>query len=286
MPSTFTTDTHLDATGEGRYSGSFNRNWFVMAGPNGGLIAALLLKAATIECAPELGVRTMTVHYLNVPAEGDVELIVDIDKAGRSVTFARVAMRQGDRQIATALVLLAASRQVPFEWQQREMPSSLAVGDSLVVDDDEPPLPIRQRWEQRWATGIPGYAATNPDGKFRAGGWIRLNEPTPYDAPVLAAMTDAWVPAVMVHHDRGLHTPTLELTIHFRTDPHKLELMDDEFCLAVFTQETGMDGYLDESGEIWSADGRLLVMCRQLGLVVGMPERGDRPAFSFAPVAD
>jgi acyl-CoA thioesterase len=279
--STFAADTNLERVGESRYSTTVNKNWFVIVGPNGGLIAALLLKAAVAECADHLSVRTITIHYLNPAVEGDIELSVEIDKAGRTVTFARVTMSQGDRIVATAMVLLAAQREVPFEWQQRLMPEVLGVDESYVVESDEPQVPIRDRWEQRWATGIPALPETNKDGVFRAGGWIRLQDPAPYDAAVLAAMSDAWVPAVMVHVDRGLHTPTLELTIHFRTDPQQLDLGDDEFCLAVFTQETGIDGYLDESGEIWSPDGRLLVMCRQLGLVMSMPEKANHPPMAF-----
>lgn len=284
--SIFASDTELSALGGGSYRAELNRNWWVIVGPNGGLLAALMLRAVEAEVGTRDGghgrsVRTMTVHYLSPSVEGYAELEVEVDKHGRSVSFATVTLSQQGRLVAKALVLLSAERPSVREWQQRQPPSALDLGDSFFAVDGPDEVPLRERWDQRWAIGVPGHPDTNPGGLLQVGGWTRLQDPHPYDGAVLAAMTDSWVPAVIVHEDARLTSPTLELTIHFRSDPARLGLGPEDHVLAVFRQETGHEGYLDESGEIWSADGRLLVVCRQLGAVLERPDEVEREKFLF-----
>jgi hypothetical protein len=59
--------------------------------------------------------------------------------------------------------------------------------------------------------------------------------------------------------------PTIELTLHFRATPPA----DATGPVAVrFTSRTAHDGYVEEDGELWSADGTLLVQSRQLAIVL------------------
>jgi acyl-CoA thioesterase len=283
--SQFVNATKLVERPDGRFVGEFDRSWWVVVGPNGGVIAALLLRAAQLRAGDDRTARTITIHYVRPPAEGEVEMEVSVDQAGRTVSFLTVRMFQNDRLVATALVALTTARENPVEWEQRKPPASLPIesgfmmgGEGIGVD-----VPIRQRWDQAWTIGVPGHPETFTVDGFEAGGWIRLVDPAPYDAPLIAAMADAWVPAVMVHDEAPVHTPTLELTIHFRLDVEHADLDPEEHCLAVFRQLSAHQGFLDESGEIWTADGRLLAMCRQMGLVLPRPETFDGPKRVFRP---
>jgi non-canonical purine NTP pyrophosphatase (RdgB/HAM1 family) len=90
---------------------TFTHDWWVAVGPNGGLVAAVLLRAAEAEVAdPTRFPRTITVHYLSSPREGPAELHVTAEKAGRGVSFLSVRLTQGERACAVALVALAADR--------------------------------------------------------------------------------------------------------------------------------------------------------------------------------
>lgn len=40
----------------------------------------------------------------------------------------------------------------------------------------------------------------------------------------------------------------------------------------VFRQQSGREGFLDESGEIWSPEGQLLVLSRQIGILLLVPD--------------
>ena len=63
-----------------------------------------------------------------------------------------------------------------------------------------------------------------------------------------------------------------ELTVQFRTDPRNIDLSSESYCAAVFRQLSGSEGFIDETGEIWSPDGQLLVLSRQIGVVLPRPD--------------
>ena len=88
------------------------------------------------------------------------------------------------------------------------------------------------------------------------------------DALVVAAMTDAWFPAVFTRLTEPAALPTIDLTIHFRAPLPLAGARPDDWLLAVFRSRLGRDGFVEEDGEIWSADGELLAQSRQLALMV------------------
>jgi acyl-CoA thioesterase len=66
---------------------------------------------------------------------------------------------------------------------------------------------------------------------------------------------------------RAFRVPTIDLTVHFRS----ARLAADDWFLARFRTRSSIEGFLEEDGEIWSRDGRLLVQSRQLALVMALP---------------
>jgi len=128
-------------------------------------------------------------------------------------------------------------------------------------------IPMRGRFEERWAIGSRPWAA---GAKALAGGWIRLAEPRPLDAPLVAALTDAWPPAVFSHLELGAlegGVPTVDLTVHFRAPLPPPGAGPHDWVLAVFRSREARQGFVEEDGEIWSRDGVLLAQSRQLAVV-------------------
>jgi acyl-CoA thioesterase len=60
-----------------------------------------------------------------------------------------------------------------------------------------------------------------------------------------------------------VQVPTVDLTIHFRDEPAPVH----DWCLARFVSRHASHGFVEEDGEIWSRDGRLLAQSRQLALM-------------------
>jgi acyl-CoA thioesterase len=122
--------------------------------------------------------------------------------------------------------------------------------------------PFSQHYDYRSLFASPLAPRSHPS----VGGWIRPKEPRSYDAPLLAALTDAWFPATFAHDPRFVMGATLDLTIHFRDYAAADRLSREEFLLAVFTSRLATEGFFEEDGELWTSDGRLIVQSRQLAL--------------------
>jgi acyl-CoA thioesterase len=270
VPSRFDRDTEARPLGNGVYEVRIDAGWWVVRGPNGGYVAALLVRALEHAVAdPARVLRSLTVHYLRPPAEGNASIEVEIERAGRSVTTAsaRLLQGQGGQLQALALAAFAVPRASPE--LRHALPPEVAPPEAC-PPRGESPIPIHQRYEQRFAIGPLPF--TGPRMReARTGGWLRLAEPRPLDAALLAAYADAWPPSLFACSELpGLAggIPTVDLTVHVRTPLPVPGMAPDDPVLVSFQTREVSQGVLEEDGEIWSRDGRLLAHSRQLAILL------------------
>ena len=110
----FATDTAVEPVGNGRYAATIDRAWWIERGPNGGYLAAIVLRAVLAEAAAEdRRPRSMTLHYLRPPAEGPCEVEVVVERSGRGLTTVSARLRQAGRDCILALVALGVDRPGP-----------------------------------------------------------------------------------------------------------------------------------------------------------------------------
>src|SRR5437764_3688043 len=94
-------DTALDRGADGRWHGTMTDRWWIGAGPNGGYIAAFLIRALMNEAA-QPDPLTMTVHYLARPGIAAVTVEVDRLRGGRSHDFLHARLLQDEQPVAVA----------------------------------------------------------------------------------------------------------------------------------------------------------------------------------------
>ena len=266
----FESETATSALGDGRYSVDISGNWSVPTGPNGGYVAAVILRALTAEVDdPERSPRSLTIHYLSAARPGPAEVRVAVERTGRSLTSLTARLVQGDRLIAIATAAFSSPRS-SVEFCDLTMPAIPGPEHYRAPTLPADALPIARRWDTRWAIGRPRNPM-NPGptaDRAVAGGWIRLPECQPIDAMVAAAITDAWMPPVFSKVDAMIAVPTVALTIHFRSALPLATLAADDFVLAVFRTNVIAEGFLEEDGEVWAPDGTLIAQSRQLAVVM------------------
>ncbi|MGB6056738.1 MAG: thioesterase family protein [Microthrixaceae bacterium] len=269
----FAEQTSVIQIREGLYSAVIDGSWWIIAGPNGGYVASIILRAIVAEVDDSLRrPRSLTLQYLRPPAEGEAQVEVTIERAGRSVSNVTARMTQNGRTLVLALASLGVDRDASASFDESPglplMPDGSGVPSVTEVPaievDPARDIPMRQHYDLRWVLGHRPFSADVPvDATAMSGGWIRPAEDEPIDEVVLAAMTDAWMPPIFSRIAEPLAVPTIDLTIHFRglpADPLG-------YCFAVFDSPLARDGYLVEHGRIYSADGLLLVESRQLAVV-------------------
>jgi len=260
------------------YEGCIDPGWFVHESPNGGYVAALVLRAlqAAVD-DDERAPRSLTLHYTAPPRQGPMRVETHIERSGRSLTTVTARMVQEGRLLVVATGAFSRPRQGTLERNETRMPRAEDPGRCPALASQ---IPIHDRYEHRWAIG------NAPWGRGRqalCGGWIRLREPRRVDTLLAAAYTDAFPPALfsILAPDTDVGpVPTIDLTIHFREDLPLVEAAEDAYTLAVFRTRLVRDGFLEEDGELWSPDGRLLAQSRQFAIASvappGLPPRPGR----------
>jgi acyl-CoA thioesterase len=271
LPATsFDHATAVRPEGDGRYIAALDPDWDGPFGPNGGYIAAVLLRAGQYELArPELPPRIINVHYLRTVGHEPARVSVHVLREGRNNATVRVAMRHEDRLTAMALITHSAARPQAMTMTQPAptVPRPEEI-DEIPVDELAQLPPSFSRLRMRPCFGAP-LLSSAPDAV--TGGWVSFRDDNAdadaaYDAARLTALSDLWWPAVFPAADRLYGAPTLELSVHLRASaPVRGPI------LARFTTNTIAEGHLDEVGQLWSPTGQLLAESRQLALLTEPP---------------
>jgi acyl-CoA thioesterase len=264
----FDADTAVTRLGDDLFEARMDRGWWVVNGPNGGYVAAVLLRALAERMGePERAPRSLTIHYTRPPAEGPVRIEARVERRGRSLTTLSARMLQEERLLALALSAFSKARE-GLAFSGAAMPELPPPERCAPLEGR---IPIHARYEHRWAVGALPFTAAGRNVPAQCGGWIRLAEPRLLDAPLVAAYTDAFPPAVFSRGGVELLAggiPTVDLSIHFRAPLPPPGARADDFALALFRSRHAREGFVEEDGEIWSRDGVLLAQSRQLALVL------------------
>jgi acyl-CoA thioesterase len=263
----FDRDTAVRLVGEGLYEGRIDPDWWIERGPNGGYIAAIMLRALTDSVdAPSRTPRSFTQHYLAPPVEGSVHVETRIERSGRRVTFVSGRMLQDGRLVATSQAAFALPLPgIEFcDIEPPDVPPPESLKPLEPIAGMPQPPPFRDRYRALWAIGAPPMSSSPA---AVTGGWIRLAEPRPLDHLLIAALTDAWPPSVFSRLAERVGVPTVDLTIHFRATVDPADI--DDWCLVHFRSQMAADGFVEEDGEVWSRSGRLLAHSRQLAMLLG-----------------
>jgi acyl-CoA thioesterase len=248
----FDLDTAVQDLGDGRFGAEMSERWWV-------------LRAIQAAAANERSPRSLTVQFPRAPAAGPVEITVRTEREGGSVTFLSARMEQQGKLQATALAVLAddldASGFAELQMPTVEPPAELYSPDPEQVSG----MPTMfQNYSVRPALGDDAFSGGAP----YSGLWIRAREPRLLDAPLAAAILDAWFPAPFIRLERPVPAPTIDYTVHFRAPLPEPDASAEDPYLATFRSGLARGGFFEEDGELWSQDGSLLAQSRQLALLL------------------
>lgn len=265
MSTDFEQDTAVEPLGEGRYGITLSDRWWVGRGPNGGYVAALMLRALTAEVdsretASPLPARSLNVHFLRPPKAAPAKIEVTVEHAGKLTVFLSARMIQDDEVKAQSMAVFSGERDGP-SFDRSVMPEAPAPETLDEMDTEQAPVAVFGRYRAKFIKGIPGEEGE----KAETMGWIRLRDEQPVDPVLAAAVLDVWYPAPFVVFRDLPFAPTLEYTVHFpRTIP---EPGPPDWNLIRLTAEEGTEGHFSEDAELWSRDGKLLAKARQMALL-------------------
>jgi acyl-coenzyme A thioesterase PaaI-like protein len=252
-----------------RFAAVVSPGWRAGRGPHGGYLAAMLLRALSESVAePARSPRSLTIHYARAPETGPVSIETTLERVGRSLSTVSARMEQDGRLMALVLGAFSKPWSGP-EMSDIEMPQVSPAEPTReagsLIKHGAPPF-TRHIVLQPRLGGMPFSAAEQP---MELGGWLGLAEPRPVDALALAFFADALIPAPFMRMPSPSPAPTIDLTIHFRASmPRQPDPDPNELVLARIRGGLIHEGFFEEDGLIWAADGTLLAQSRQLAILL------------------
>jgi acyl-CoA thioesterase len=259
--SAFERATAVTPLGDGRWTATADAGWFATRGPNGGYLAAIVLRAMAAAVGDAARhPRSLTLHYTRPPVAGEVAVTVTAERSGRRLSTVSARVEQEGRLCIVALGAFSEDFEAAADYADKApvVPHPEAIEP---IPQDRALVPIARRFVVRPALGAAPFSEA---AEALTGGWISFREgEPPLDPFALAMLSDAWIPSPFVRTAAPFGAPTVDLTIHFRAP----EAATGWPVLAVFESHFAHGGFFEEDGELWSADGRLLAQSRQLGLM-------------------
>jgi acyl-CoA thioesterase len=261
----FDDDIAVRATGDGAYECDVQQEWWTPRGPLGGYVMALVLNAfAQTVDDPARMPRSCTMHFLRTPKQGPATIRTAVERKGRTLSSLSGRLEQKGKLMGLALAAFSTPWQSPL-LDDAPMPDVDPADRRRSTRrrvPDAPPPPFVDRMVFQHRFGPPLFSSAE---RAEVGGWLGLREERPIDALAVTILADAWFPAPWPRLQALAPAPTIELTIHYRAPLP----IDDGLLLGRFRSRLVRDGFFDEDGDLWSADGTLVAQSRQLGLLIG-----------------
>jgi acyl-CoA thioesterase len=243
--------------------------WVQGKGVYGGMLTSMMM--ATIDClvdAQRKPLRTITVHFCAPAKPGSATILVEVVRAGILVRHLRLTMTNRDGVVAMGTATAAAARiDVPIaaSFQHHPMPVVMAYDDCAVVDVDLPIMPTFARnFAYRFCGGDLPYSG---GAHAHALAWLELRSAREITSLQVPVWLDALPPALLSRLDGPRAAATVDWTVTLFPEVHTASAVGAVGLVEVHSRQAGQ-GYAEEQDRLWSRDGRLLGIARQLYAVL------------------
>ena len=266
----------VEAAGPNAYAAELQASWSSLVGIHGGYTAAVAARAVAVHVDdPTKPLRSASVQFVSPPDPGPATVLVDVERSGRTASFVRARVVQGDRLRLLLTAICATTR------------------DGAAYDDVAPPLPPRPVDGATAifppAEAVPHAVATagatsrghfpNADllvdpstvpfaggAEARLAGWIRPLAGEPPTIEWMVCVADFMPPTVFTRLTGPSPAATLDYSVHVLVpDPAALVGADD-WVVTELGSKHSSHGYAVEEGRLWAPDGTTLAVTHQLRL--------------------
>jgi acyl-CoA thioesterase len=254
------------AAGDSRWSGRTSDDYWAFVGPFGGVTAATMLRAIIEHPQRSGDPLSLTVNFCAPIAQGPFDLDVRLIKANRSTQHWSVELTQKGAEVATFATAVFALRRPSWSHQEAQFPKPPPFEAVRPYPKNSLKMSWVKQYDFRFVEGEPqlgGAPHLEPASAFSKS-WIGDAKPRPVDVLSLLSMSDAFFGRIF--HVRNEFVPfgTVSLTTYFHADADDLAAEDISHVLALADAKTFHKSFGDQSGELWSPNGRLLATTTQI----------------------
>ncbi|WP_353395313.1 thioesterase family protein [Hydrogenophaga sp. 5NK40-0174] len=256
---------HLTPAGDDRFAGHAQAEWQNMVGPFGGITAAAALNGV-LQHPKLLGEPiALTVNFAAAIAEGPFEVRAVPVRTNRSTQHWNVEIHQegSDGPLTTASVVTAARRET---WSTDDEPMPRAPApDTIVVPPYTPPVAWVNNYEIKPVSGTLPTAWDGSDGESSYSlMWMRDRPARTLDFVSMAAISDLFFPRIWRRRATRVPAGTVSITTYFHAGSEQMAEVGTQWLLGQAKAHTFRNGFFDQTGQIWSQSGHLLVTTHQI----------------------
>ena len=253
----------LESTGPDTWQGRTSPAYGNMVGPFGGMTAAQAL-SAVLRHPQRLGDPVaLTVNFAAALEDGPFEVIAHPVRTNRSTQHWTLEIRQKGQPALTGTAFTALRRET-WDGIEHQMPQAPQPADV--------PLPRSgkrvewvNRYEMRFVAGMLPLAWDGAEGEdSRTLMWVRDNPPRPLDFASLTALSDVFFPRIWLRRATFVPIGTVSMTVYFHADAARLQQVGTGYLLGQAQAQAFHAGYFDQSAQLWTEDGTLLVTTHQV----------------------
>ena len=254
----------LTPDGEG-FTVELDDSWFQGRSPFGGLQAALAVTAMRQTIGNTLPLRVLQVSFIAPIPVGRLRIEVRPLRQGRSVTHVEARLLVGDDTACLVVGIFGQSRESSLRLESPfpEVPRTPEASTRLPYIEGVTPA-FTQHIEFSWAAGGFPFSAAK---KARTQIYLRMAEGRPVGEAELIALADAIPSPGLSMLKKVSMASSLSWTLEFLTTEYERDPQQHWLFSAEVTD--GADGYLYQTGTLWSPDRRPVVLSRQSVVVFG-----------------
>jgi acyl-CoA thioesterase len=258
--------TPLLARGDDYFSGKTNPAWGNFIGPFGGVSAAVLLNAVMQHKALLGEPISQTVNYCTAISEEPFEVHAKPVRTNRSTQHWMLSMTQNGEVVLTGSVVTAA-RRTTWSAQDAALPAVNPPATYAIAKRSPQTSPMRwlERYEMRPIVG--GIPAEMDDTERSALSqlWMKDSDQRLVDMVSLSAFADVFFPRLLLRRAKFVPFGTVSMTTYFHTDSAQLRECSgaDQYLLGQAKAQAYRNGFFDQTAQVWSESGVLLVSTHQ-----------------------
>ena len=261
----FSEETAVTRVADDLWQGELHRGWRIGKVPNGGYVLALAGRVLS-QALSHRDPLAVNAFYLAPTQLGPVDCRVELLRRGRNTSHAQLRMyQQGELRVLVTAAYTDLGGLQGESWSAKPRPDYPAWADCAPSGQDAVEF-FRERVEVRLVSGVEVFTERRPNGSGEFRGWIAHRDAAAPDALSLLMFADAFAPPVFSVFGPLHWVPTVELTVQLRAHPGPGPLQ------ARFYSRHLTRGVIEEDGEFWDSDGRLVAISRQTAKVRVPPE--------------
>ncbi|HRK18312.1 MAG TPA: thioesterase family protein [Hyphomicrobiaceae bacterium] len=252
--------TRLDRVSDSVLAGTTNDDYWNFAGPFGGYIAALFMKAVMIDPRRLGPPVAQTVNFCAALPKGDFEIAIKLARGGKATQHWSLELMHAG-EIAATCSIVCANRRETFSHSVLTRPD-LVGPESVPSAPPDVRLPWLKNYEFKFVEGGRAEVKRTRDeqrlGTSRTALWLKDVPDRPLDYVALAALCDCFI--LRLVQMRGTLVPmgTVSLTSYFHALPEELEAQGTRHLLGIADAKRFEANFHDQWIELWGADGRLI----------------------------